>query len=84
MASEGPKSPTLAELPKIPTEIAEGVTKGLDLKHVETQEKNYLPSSKDVYSEKVDAELKEEIKSPKLKLKHADTIEKNVLPTPEG
>ncbi|KHN72844.1 hypothetical protein Tcan_03900 [Toxocara canis] len=84
MSTEEPKSPSLAELPKIPAELAKGVTKGRDLKHVETQEKNILPSSKDVYSEKVDPDLKEEIKAHETsKLRHTDTIEKIVLPTHE-
>lgn len=39
----------------------------------------------DVYSEKVDPNLKEEIKAHEpAKLRHTDTIEKNVLPTHEG
>lgn len=35
----------LNELPKLPAEVAECVTKGLQLKHVETTEKNVLPTT---------------------------------------
>ena len=41
--SAGPKSPTLAELPKLPESLAKSVKESHDLKHVETAEKQYIP-----------------------------------------
>lgn len=39
----------------------------------------------DMYKEKVDEDLKEEIKAHDAsKLRHAEVVEKNMLPTPDG
>uniref|UniRef100_A0A1I7YX26 Beta-casein n=1 Tax=Steinernema glaseri TaxID=37863 RepID=A0A1I7YX26_9BILA len=49
MSAEQPQSPTLASLPRIPQELADGVAVQVhQLKHVVTEEKNVLPT-KDVH-----------------------------------
>ncbi|VDN03839.1 unnamed protein product [Thelazia callipaeda] len=74
----------IANARKLPSEIAADVTKGQQLKHVEVTEKTILPTTLDIYKEKIDFELKEEIKMhDRGKLRHADVIEKNILPKPE-
>ncbi|OZC10229.1 thymosin beta-4 family protein [Onchocerca flexuosa] len=50
------------KIPKLPLDIAAEVTKGQQLKHVEISEKNILPTTLDIYQEKIDCGLKEEIK----------------------
>ncbi|VDO11182.1 unnamed protein product [Brugia timori] len=68
--------------PKLPVHIAKEVTKGRLLKHVEISEKSVLPTALDMYREKVDENLKGEIKTHDTsKLRHAEVVEKNVLPT---
>ncbi|VDM94947.1 unnamed protein product [Onchocerca ochengi] len=72
------------KVPKLPSDIAAEVTKEQKLKHVEISEKNILPTTLDICQEKIDCELKEEIRMhDRGKLRHADVVEKNVLPKPE-
>ena len=57
------------------------------LKHVETQEKNPLPTPADLKEEMRPenlADVSEVTKFDSSKLKRVDTIEKNVLPTADG
>lgn len=49
MSLEANKSMPLDDLPKLPSEIAEEMVKCHDLKHVETIEKNILPSKLGYY-----------------------------------
>uniref|UniRef100_A0A0N5AZ06 Thymosin beta n=1 Tax=Syphacia muris TaxID=451379 RepID=A0A0N5AZ06_9BILA len=78
-----PISPTAKNFPRIPEPLAQAVVKGCpDLKHVETTEKNFLPKPHHVAAEKIDANLKEQIKAKdNLFLKPTHTVEKNVLPS---
>jgi len=70
------------DLPKVPTEIEEGITKfdPNTLKHTETVEKQSLPSPEVISQEKT---LQNIEVFDKTNLKHADTVEKNVLPSKE-
>jgi hypothetical protein len=72
-----------ADLPRVPNEIEEGITKfdPTSLKHTETVEKHSLPSPEVICQEKRLQNIEEFDKS---NLKHADTVEKNVLPTKEA
>ncbi|GMT31931.1 hypothetical protein PFISCL1PPCAC_23228, partial [Pristionchus fissidentatus] len=76
---------TLAELPKIPTDIAQAVIDHeVKLKHVEPTEKNVLPSKEDIAQEKTHQELTDNIeKFTADKLRSVSTDEKNVLPSKE-
>jgi len=70
------------DLPRVPDEIEEGITK-FDtgkLKHAETVEKQSLPSPEVISQEKTIQNISEFDKS---NLKHADTVEKNTLPSQE-
>ncbi|CAJ0575696.1 unnamed protein product, partial [Mesorhabditis spiculigera] len=84
MADNVPTSPKLEDLPKIDRDIAEALCTGVELKKVETQEKQVLPSPTDVKQEKTHNELCTGIASftPE-KLKHTETEEKQVLPSPQ-
>jgi len=69
-----------ADLPKVPAEIEEGITKfdTAKLKHCETVEKHSLPSPEVIGQEKTLQNIEE---FDKTNLKHADTVEKNTLPS---
>lgn len=71
-----------ADLPKVPSEIEEGITKfdTSKLKPTETVEKQSLPSPEVITQEKTLQNIEEFDKS---NLKHADTVEKNTLPSKE-
>jgi len=71
-----------ADLPKVPAELEEGITKfdTSQLKHTETVEKQSLPSPEVITQEKTLEKIEE---FDKTNLKHADTVEKNTLPTQE-
>lgn len=47
--SDEPASPTVADLPKMPADLAAGVTSSRELKPCETQEKNPLPTKEGVH-----------------------------------
>ncbi|GMR31402.1 hypothetical protein PMAYCL1PPCAC_01597, partial [Pristionchus mayeri] len=80
MSAETP----LAELPKIPTDIAQAIEHHDKLKHVEPTEKNVLPSKEDIAQEKTHQELTEGIEGfAQEKLRSVSTDEKNVLPSKE-
>jgi len=70
------------DLPRVPDEIEEGITKfdSSKLKHTETVEKVSLPSPEVISQEKTIEKISEFDKS---NLKHADTVEKNTLPSQE-
>jgi len=71
-----------ADLPRVPTEIEEGITKfdTSKLKPTETMEKHSLPSPEVICQEKTLQNIEEFDKS---KLNHTDTVEKNLLPSKE-
>jgi len=70
------------DLPKVPTELAEGVTNfdASTLKHTETVEKHVMPSAEVISQEKTIHEIGEFDKN---QLKRTSTTEKNTLPTKE-
>ena len=77
MAATAPKE----ELPKIDVSIKAELEADRSLKHVETEEKNVLPSAEQIDQEKTQQELLKNIESfPKQQLKPAQTEEKNTLP----
>jgi len=71
-----------ADLPRVPNEIEEGITKfdTSKLKHTETVEKHSMPSPEVISQEKTLQNIEE---FDKTNLKHADTEEKNTLPSKE-
>ncbi|CAD6187414.1 unnamed protein product [Caenorhabditis auriculariae] len=75
----------LAELPKLPEEISDSlISKGKELRKVETSEKNVLPTKEDVEEEKKHVEMITGIeKFDNSQLKTIETAEKVVLPTSE-
>ncbi|KAI1706651.1 thymosin beta-4 family domain-containing protein [Ditylenchus destructor] len=78
------KSPNLEELPKLPQDLKDDVDSPKQLKHVETHEKNVLPTKEDVEQEKQHEQFKAGIeKFDTHKLRQVSTEEKTVLPTPE-
>lgn len=81
MAATEPKSPTLAELPSLPTELQKEVAAEHPLKHVEVQEKNVLPTQEDIAKEKTPILA---AGFDKTELKHVETDEKSGLPSAEG
>jgi hypothetical protein len=86
-----PKSPTLEALPKLPSALKDEVVSAAaadsptrNLKHVETHEKNVLPTKEDLEQEKQHEAFKEGIeKFETQQLRHVDVKEKEVLPTSE-
>lgn len=69
------------ELPKIDTSIKAELEGDHSLKHVETEEKNVLPSAEQIDQERTQRKLIEGIETfPKQQLKPAQTEEKNTLP----
>lgn len=71
------------ELPKLDTSIKTELEAGVSsLKHVQTEEKNVLPSADQIEQEKTQQELLKNIETfPKQQLKPAQTEEKNTLPS---
>lgn len=70
------------ELPKIDGCIKAELEADRSLKHVETEEKNVLPSAEQIEKEKTQQQLLKNIESfSKEELKPAQTEEKNTLPS---
>lgn len=70
------------ELPKIDGCIKAELEAVPSLKHVETEEKNVLPSAEQIDQERTQRKLIEGIETfPKQQLKPAQTEEKNTLPS---
>lgn len=70
------------ELPKIDETIKAQLEADHSLKHVETEEKNVLPSAEQIEKEKSQQELLKNIESfPKQQLNPTHTEEKNTLPS---
>lgn len=79
--SASPEKP-VEELPKIDVSIKAELEADRSLKHVETEEKNVLPSAEQIDQERTQRKLIEGIETfPKQQLKPAQTEEKNTLPS---
>ena len=77
------QSPTIEQMPKMPTGMQTEVAQRAGLKHVETLEKNVLPTKEDLEEERKHADLKKGIQEfDKSKLDHVEAEEKVVLPSP--
>ncbi|PAV85242.1 hypothetical protein WR25_00999 [Diploscapter pachys] len=77
-------APSVDELPKISPDLAQAVMGRVELKKVETQEKQILPTKEDIQTEKQHKELTDKIEEFNTSdLKHAETQEKQILPTQE-
>ncbi|CAI4223696.1 unnamed protein product [Auanema sp. JU1783] len=75
-------SASIADLPKIPVDIAEAVTGKVELRKVETQEKNVLPTKEDVVQERQHVEMMNGIENFSAnQLNKTETQEKVVLPS---
>ena len=69
------------DLPKLDTSIKAELEGDRSLKHVETEEKNVLPSAEQIEKEKTQQKFLQNIEQfPKEQLKPAHTEEKNTLP----
>ncbi|KAE9413868.1 hypothetical protein Angca_000945 [Angiostrongylus cantonensis] len=76
--------PSLADLPKIPSEIASAVMGKVELKKVSTKEKNILPTMEDVTKERQHAAMLSGIENFSTdQLKHSELEEKVSLPSNE-
>ncbi|KJH44494.1 thymosin beta-4 family protein [Dictyocaulus viviparus] len=77
-------NPSLADLPKIPAEIASAVIGKVELKKVSTLEKNILPTKEDVTKERQHAAILSGIENFSAnQLKHSPLEEKIALPSSE-
>ncbi|CAJ0953421.1 unnamed protein product, partial [Mesorhabditis belari] len=84
MTDVAPTSPKLEDLPKIDRDIAKALVHGVELKKVETHEKQVLPSPTEIIQEKTHNEICDGIThfTPE-RLRRTSTDEKQVLPTPQ-
>jgi predicted SPOUT superfamily RNA methylase MTH1 len=81
MSATSPEK-SVEELPKIDVSIKAELEADRSLKHVETEEKNVLPSAEQIDQERTQRKLIEGIETfPKQQLKPAQTEEKNTLPS---
>ncbi|KAL3101876.1 hypothetical protein niasHS_003285 [Heterodera schachtii] len=75
-------SPTVEQLPKLPTELQSEVAQRAGLKHVTTLEKNVLPTKEDLEEERKHESFKKGIQNfDALKLRHVETEDKCMLPS---
>jgi hypothetical protein len=74
-----PQSPTIEQLPKMPSGMQTEVAQRAGLKHVETTEKNVLPSKEDMEEEKKHENLKKGIQEfdKNHQLRHVEAEEKS-------
>ncbi|KAL3106180.1 hypothetical protein niasHT_016867 [Heterodera trifolii] len=75
-------SPTVEQLPKLPTELQSEVAQRAGLKHVTTLEKNVLPTKEDLEEERKHESFKKGIHNfDAHKLRHVETEDKCMLPS---